>query len=82
MDIQDVSLYLARFNGDDPCLIVTAQVQYIFCVKDYQGNIVEGHPNDIRMENHMWLFQQDTTGETNDWEILDLSFGQAVRMNA
>jgi hypothetical protein len=28
----------------------------------------------------MWAFQQDTTLETNDWQIVELSFGGNVRI--
>lgn len=66
LDIREVELVASRFIGDNPVLVVQTQVQYIFCVKDKKGEIVEGHKNDIRLEGQLWVFQIDTSGETKD----------------
>jgi len=76
LDIKDVTSLSIRFLADDPVIVIGCQVQYIYCIKDKLKNeIVEGHPNDIRMESQLWSFRQDPSMETNDWEIFEAAIG-------
>jgi predicted lipid-binding transport protein (Tim44 family) len=70
----------ARYIGDEPVLVVAGSTQYVHCLVDEKGEIVEGAVDDIREESHMWVFQQDPTHETRDWEIQEVSFGGNVRV--
>lgn len=76
LDIMDVTSMSIRFLANDPVIVVGCQMQYIYCIRDKVKNeIVEGHPNDIRMESQLWMFRQDPTMETNDWEIFECLIG-------
>jgi hypothetical protein len=70
----------ARMIGEEPALIIGGTLQYIYCLVNEKKEIVEGKKNDIRSESHIWIFQMDSTQETNDWEIKELSFGGAMRV--
>jgi Tim44-like domain len=82
LDIRDVDLMAARFIGDVPVLVISSQIQYIYCVRDKngQGDIVEGTRDDIRQESIFFVFRQDPTGETKDFEIVEMSFGGSARI--
>lgn len=82
LDIRDVDLMAARYAGDIPVLVISSQMQYIYCVKDKmgEGDIVEGARDDIRSESIFWIFRQDPTEETHDFEIMELSFGGSARI--
>ncbi len=75
LDIRDVTLMSARFDGDEPVLVLACQVQFIYHIKDEKGATIEGGPNDIRLESQIWQLRQDPSGETNDWEITEVAFG-------
>ncbi len=76
LDIKDVTTMSVRFMADDPVIVIGCHVQYIYCIRDKVKNeIVEGHPNDIRAESQLWIFRQDPSMETNDWEIFEAAIG-------
>jgi hypothetical protein len=76
LEIMDVTPMSIRFLANDPVIVVGCQIHYIYCIRDKVKNeIVEGHTNDIRMESQLWMFRQDPTMETNDWEIFECLIG-------
>eukprot|EP01080_Neovahlkampfia_damariscottae_P009594 gene9594-1796_t len=80
LNITNINLMTARYIGEDPVLVIAGSVQYIHCLKNEKGEIVEGAEDDIREESHMWVLQQDATHETRDWEVQEVSFGGNVRV--
>jgi hypothetical protein len=75
LDIRDVTLLSARFDGDEPMLVLGCQVQFIYHIKDEKDSTIEGGPNDIRLESQIWAFRQDLSGDTRDWEVAEVAFG-------
>ncbi|KAL0487697.1 mitochondrial import inner membrane translocase subunit TIM44 [Acrasis kona] len=76
LDLKDFTLLSARFTPDqNPLLVVGYQTQYIYHIVDEVGNTIEGGPNDIRLESHIWALRQDPEEVTQDWEIMEAHFG-------
>jgi len=80
LDIQDVTMMNVTVVGDDPVLVIGGTYQFIHCIRDKKGDIVEGAIDDIRLENHLWVLSMDPSHESNDWEIQELGFGGSIRI--
>jgi hypothetical protein len=80
LDIQDVTLMNVTVVGEDPVLVIGGTYQFIHCIRDKKGDIVEGAIDDIRLENHLWVLSMDPSHESNDWEIQELGFGGSIRI--
>jgi len=80
LEIGEAELNTSRMIQDNPVLIINAHVQYIYCVRDEKGEIIEGSPYNITQDHQLWMFQQDPTGETKDWEISECVFGTSIRL--
>jgi len=59
LNIDDVELTAARFLEDEPVLIISFAAQQINCLRDKNGNIVEGKEDDIRAVYYLWAMVQD-----------------------
>lgn len=66
--------------NENPVLVINAQVQYIYCIVNDKGEVLEGGPSTIKLDHQLWLFQQDPTGETKDWEVAECVFGTSIRL--
>ena len=73
INIGDVILMTTRYDGGNPALVISCSVQYIHCIKNEAGEIIEGGPKDIRQENQLWVLKQDETQETDDWYVSEVS---------
>ncbi|EFC41593.1 predicted protein [Naegleria gruberi] len=73
LHVEDVMLYTTRYDAGNPALVISCAVQYIHCMKNEAGEIVEGGPKDIRKENQMWILKQDESQETDDWYVSEVS---------
>lgn len=82
LDISDLDLYASKFIGDNPTLIVFANISYIHCIIDLEGNILEGHKNDIRKVTGHFALRQDPSENSLDWEIVEAAFGMPERLAA
>ncbi|KAL9655137.1 hypothetical protein ABK040_008914 [Willaertia magna] len=73
LSVSETNLLTIRHDAGNPSLVISCSVQYIHCVRNEKGEIVEGGPKDIRMENQIWVVKQDETQETDDWYISEVS---------
>lgn len=82
INISDTSFIEATFSDRSPQITLVSLVQYIHCLVDDDGNVVEGGRNDIRRAVHGFSFIQDPTGETQDWEVSLWEFGAGQALAA
>lgn len=75
LDIDKTDLLLGKVMEQGPVLIISFQAQQIMCLRDEQGNIVEGDPEKILRVSYVWALCRDAT-ELNPkaaWKLLDIS---------
>jgi len=82
LDISSTELLEAKVYDHEAVLIFKAEVQYIHCIVNVEGEVVEGGPSDIRKVQHVYGLAQDPSGEANDWEVVVMRFGQTQRLSA
>ncbi|XP_060532293.1 mitochondrial import inner membrane translocase subunit TIM44 isoform X2 [Cylas formicarius] len=75
LDIDNVDLVMGRVMDQGPVLIISFTSQQMMCVKDSNGNVVEGDCEKVMRVNYVWVLCRDVT-ETDPraaWRLLDLS---------
>lgn len=74
MHVDDVELLNSRLIDDEPILVLGFCVQQINCVRDKEGNVVEGAPDDIQTVHYAWAMAQNTTEQTDRprWQIREM----------
>lgn len=64
-------------NGRNPVFLMQCMTQQINCVRNREGEVVEGSPNDIRAYFYVFAFRRDYDPKTSTlaWKIIDLQLG-------
>mmetsp|Transcript_6545 Transcript_6545/g.19897 ORF Transcript_6545/g.19897 Transcript_6545/m.19897 type:complete len:367 (+) Transcript_6545:75-1175(+) len=64
-------------HGRNPVLVVQCMTQQINCVRNREGDVVEGAPDDIRAFFYVFAFRRDYDPKTHTlaWKIIDLQLG-------
>lgn len=64
-------------NGRNPVFVVQCMTQQINCVRNREGDVVEGSPDDIRAYFYVFAFRRDydPKSSTLAWKIIDLQLG-------
>lgn len=75
LDIDNVDLLMGKVMDQGPVLVINFTSQQILCVKDHNGNTVEGDPEKVLRVNYVWVLCRDPTELDNRaaWRLLDLS---------
>eukprot|EP00899_Mesostigma_viride_P002618 jgi/Mesvir1/12357/Mv00540-RA.1 len=63
LDVADLELMALKMLGDDPIIVVSFVSQQINCVRDRDGNIIEGAADDIQSVYYAWAMKQYTVAE-------------------
>ncbi|PXF46664.1 Mitochondrial import inner membrane translocase subunit TIM44-2 [Gracilariopsis chorda] len=63
LDVGDVELTAAKLLEDSPVLIVTFNAQQINCLRNREGQVVEGQEDDIRAVYYAWAFAKEVEYE-------------------
>lgn len=75
LDIDKTDLLMGKMMDHGPVLIISFQAQQIICMRDKDGNVVEGDPEKILRVNYVWALCRDSA-ELNPraaWKLLDMS---------
>lgn len=75
LDIDHVDLVMGKVMEQGPVLIISFTSQQMMCVKDKNGNVIEGDPDKVMRVNYVWVLCRDPT-ETDPraaWRLLDIS---------
>lgn len=75
LDIESVDLAMGKMMDQGPVLILTFTAQQIMCLKDRNGNNVEGDPEKVLRVNYVWALSRDATilDPKAAWRLLDIS---------
>jgi mitochondrial import inner membrane translocase subunit TIM44 len=75
LDIENVDLAMGKVMEQGPVLIITFQAQQIMCVKDRNGNVVEGDPEKVMRVNYVWVLCRDPNdlNPRSAWRLMELS---------
>eukprot|EP00793_Prasinoderma_coloniale_P006123 PRCOL_00004598-RA len=66
LDVHDVSLFDVKLIEDDPIVVVHFVAQQLYCLRDAQGNVVEGAEDDIREFYYAFVYVQGETQEYHE----------------
>ncbi|XP_073991355.1 mitochondrial import inner membrane translocase subunit TIM44 [Rhodnius prolixus] len=75
LDIDNVDLMMGKVMDQGPVLVISFTSQQLLCLKDANGNVVEGDPDKVLRVNYVWVLCRDPS-ELNPraaWRLLDLS---------
>lgn len=75
IDVDRIDLMAGKMMEHGPVLIITFQAQQIMCLRDKNGQVVEGDPNKVLRVTYVWALCRDTS-ELNPkaaWKLLDMS---------
>lgn len=75
LDIDNVDLVMGKVMEQGPVLIITFTSQQMMCVKDSEGNVVEGDPDKVMRISYVWVLCRDPSepDPRAAWRLLDLS---------
>ncbi|KAF6211977.1 hypothetical protein GE061_012494 [Apolygus lucorum] len=75
LDIDNVDLLMGKVMDQGPVLVINFTSQQILCVKDQNGNTVEGDPEKVLRVNYVWVLCRDPAelDPRAAWRLLDLS---------
>lgn len=75
LDVDNVDLVMGKVMDQGPVLIISFTSQQVMCVRDPNGNVVEGDPNKVMRVNYVWVLCRDITEHDPRaaWRLLDLS---------
>ncbi|CAH1388511.1 unnamed protein product [Nezara viridula] len=75
LDIDNVDLVMGKVMDQGPVLVISFQSQQLLCIKDKNGNIVEGDPNKVLRVNYVWVLCRDPSelDPKAAWRLLDMS---------
>jgi len=80
LSVEDVQLAGARVLDNGPTLVITFNAQQIHCIKDKDGGIVDGGPDDIRSVYYTWAFQLDQDAYDLNWQLVEMQTMGAMKM--
>ncbi|KAL1131944.1 hypothetical protein AAG570_011555 [Ranatra chinensis] len=75
LDVDSVDLMIGKVMDQGPVLVISFTSQQILCIRDKNGNIVEGDPEKVLRVYYVWVLCRDRS-ELNPkaaWRLLDLS---------
>ncbi|CAB0007483.1 unnamed protein product [Nesidiocoris tenuis] len=75
LDIDNVDLVMGKVMEQGPVLVINFTSQQILCVKDANGNVVEGDEEKVLRVNYVWVLCRDPAelDPRAAWRLLDLS---------
>ncbi|KAK4529901.1 hypothetical protein CCYA_CCYA02G0758 [Cyanidiococcus yangmingshanensis] len=65
LNLDQVELVTGRFLDEEPVLIVQFTTQQIHCLRNQQGEVIEGAPDDIRAVYYVWALCRAAPLETD-----------------
>lgn len=70
--IRDVTLKEAAFDTDSGLAELTVRFvcELTSAVKDHRGKVVEGDPNEIRRQKHVWTFARHMGAQNPNWQLI------------
>jgi predicted lipid-binding transport protein (Tim44 family) len=82
LNLDQVELVTGRFLDEEPILIVQFTAQQIHCLRNQQGEVIEGAPDDIRAVYYVWALCRASPSEpgpaesdaetSTTWRILEM----------
>lgn len=75
IDIDNVDLVMGKVMEQGPVLVISFTSQQILCIKDKNGKVVEGDPDQVFRVDYVWVLCRDSTelDPRAAWRLLDLS---------
>ncbi len=70
--IRDATLKEAAFNPETGLAELTARFdcELTSVVKDHAGKVVEGDPNEIKRQKHVWTFARNMGADNPNWHLV------------
>jgi len=79
LDVEHCEILATALDDNDgpPTFVVQLMAQQINCIRNREGQVVEGSPNDIRAYFYVLAFQRHYEQETTSlaWKVIDFQLG-------
>jgi import inner membrane translocase subunit TIM44 len=74
LDIRDVDMIAAKMIEDRPILVMSLTAQQLFCVKDINGNVVEGSEDSPENVQYIMAFTVDDADKNpSEWSLVEIA---------
>ncbi|CAL8345775.1 unnamed protein product [Merluccius merluccius] len=75
LDIDNIDLAMGKIMDQGPVLIITFQAQVVMVIRGPKGDLVQGDPDKVMREMHMWALcrDQEELNPNAAWRLLDMA---------